>query len=249
VTGAVTGNGPVDGPVDAPGDGPGDDGLRVLTWNVWKMFGDPLAVHRVLREARPDLVCLQEGPARPWSTRSLARLAEAGGLSLVTGGRAAAGNALLCSARVRVEAAESFRFAPANRWIQRRGVVLSTVGLGDDGPRVRLAGTHLSLDPAERRAHVAALTARLAEPGPPCVVVGDLNEPAGGPAWLALAEVAGDPAPGSGPTFPARGPRRRIDAVLTAPSLRVTEYAPFCPDPQLAARASDHLPVLAVLRF
>jgi endonuclease/exonuclease/phosphatase family metal-dependent hydrolase len=224
-----------------------DPGVRVLTWNVWKMFGDPLAVRRVLVAARPDVVCLQEGPARFWSTWMLTRLAEGAGLRFVTGGRAAAGNALLCSPRMRVEAAESLRFRPANRWIQRRGAVLATVGPAG-GPALRLAGTHLSLDPGERRAHVAALLDRLSAPGPPCVVTGDLNESAGGPAWLALAAVASDPVEGSAPTYPARAPRRRIDAVLTAPSLSVTDYGPFCPDPHLAARASDHLPVLAVVR-
>src|SRR3954466_16383827 len=95
--------------------------IRLLSWNIWKSFGDPLAVHRVLRAAEPDLVCLQEAPALPGSTWPLTRRARATGLPWGAGGRRAAGNAMLCSSRIQVHRAETVRFRPLNWWIQRRG--------------------------------------------------------------------------------------------------------------------------------
>ncbi len=235
--------------------------IRVLSWNVWKLFGDPLAVHRVLRAAEPDLVCLQEAPALLWSTRQLTALARAAGLHLVAGGRSAAGNAMLRSSRVQVHEAEAIRFRPLNWRIQRRGAVLATVGLAGESP-LQVVGVHLGLDPVERRAHVQELLARLsASPvstgrvatgrvatGLPVVVAGDLNELPGGPSWQALAEVAMDPSTEAAPTFTAARPRKRIDAVLTGPGIEILEYGQWQPDPRDVALASDHLPVLAVIR-
>ena len=254
--------------------------LRVLSWNVWKMFGDPLAVHRVLRAAEPDLVCLQEAPVLPGSSRRLAALARAAGLRVVVGGRSAAGNAMLCSPRMEIDQAEAIRFQPLNRWIQRRGAVLATVGLGG-GPRFQVAGVHLGLDATERRMHVADLIARLTSGGPAVagdravvpsglpvvpaglavvpsglpvvpsglpVVAGDLNELAGGPSWQALAPLVSDPAPQGPPTFSVARPRRRIDVILTGAGIETLEYGQWQPDPRDARLASDHLPVLSVIR-
>ena len=225
-----------------------DDTLRVLSWNVWKLFGDPLAVHRVLRAAEPDLVCLQEAPARLPSTWQLAALARASGLRVVAGGRSGAGNAMLRSSRVRVHAATAFRFRPLNWRIQRRGAVLASISVGPAGPRIQVAGVHLSLDPAERRAHVGELLDRLTAHRLPCVVAGDLNEGAGGPSWQALTAVVTDPAPDAAATFPVARPRKRIDVVLTGPGIEILEYGQWQPDPHDVARASDHLPVLARIR-
>jgi endonuclease/exonuclease/phosphatase family metal-dependent hydrolase len=224
--------------------------IRVLSWNIWQMYGDPLAVHRVLRAAEPDLVCLQEAPELPLlpgSSRRLAALARACGLQVVAGGRSAAGNAMLRSSRIRVHSAEAVRLPPSNKWSQRRGFVVATVGL-DSGPLFRVAAVHLSLDPVERLAHVAQLLARLSVDELPVVVAGDLNEPTGGPSWQALATVATDPAPHAPVTFSAVRPRRRIDAVLTAPEIETLEYGQWRPDPRDTAVASDHLPVLSVIR-
>ena len=221
--------------------------IRLLSWNIWKLFGDPLAVHRVLRSAEPDLVCLQEAPAMPWSTWQLSALARASGLTLVAGGRSGAGNAMLCSSRLQVEEAEAFRFRPLNRWIQRRGAVLASVGLSG-GPQVQVAGVHLSLDPGERHAHVKELVARLSANRLPSVVAGDLNELPGGPSWQALAVVATDPAPDAAVTFTVARPRKRIDVVLTGPGIETVEYGQWQPDLRDAGLASDHLPVLTLIR-
>jgi endonuclease/exonuclease/phosphatase family metal-dependent hydrolase len=82
------------------------------------------------------------------------------------------------------------------------------------------------------------------------VLAGDLNEPPGGPAWQALADVVHDPGAGSAPTFSARHPRRRIDAVLAAPGLEVLDYGwPPGVAEEDVLMASDHRPVLATIRL
>jgi endonuclease/exonuclease/phosphatase family metal-dependent hydrolase len=234
------------------------------------MYGDPLAVHRVLRAADADLVCLQEAPRLPGiAGRQLAALARAGGLIPVVGGRSAAGNAVFRSGRVRVRDARALTFPKAHWRLERRGAVLVTVGLpagpgsepagpptGRSGPErlARVGGMHLSLDPAERLDHVRRLIKWLSAAGLPMIVAGDLNERPGGPVWQALASIVSDPAsapgdPGPGPTFPVRGLRARIDAVLTGPGVTTLEYGQWQPDPRDIRLASDHLPVLAQLRF
>ena len=222
------------------------EGLRVLSWNVRDLLGDPLAVARVLRAARPDVACLQEAPRWPGSRWRLAALARNAGLHFVAGGRVSAGTALLCSARAQVVAAEAFGL-PVEGWRTRpRGAVLATLGLPGEPP-LHVACIHLGLTETERAVHVGLLRARMASVGEAVVVCGDLNEPPSGPSWRALTGLVADPAPGAPPTFPARHPHRRIDAVLAGPGVRVLDYAGWAPDMRDVRRASDHAPVLAVL--
>ena len=48
-------------------------------------------------------------------------------------------------------------------------------------------------------------------------MLGDLNEPPGGPTWTSLTSVLVDVDPMGDPTFPAIEPRQRIDAILRVP--------------------------------
>jgi endonuclease/exonuclease/phosphatase family metal-dependent hydrolase len=232
-----------------PGPGPGT-GLRLLTWNVHDLLGDPLAVATVLRDAAPDVVCLQEAP-RVWRTRTkLASLARSANLLFVTGGRDSAGTALLCSMRAEVTREAAIRL-PTTGWRTRpRGLAHARVGLPGTRP-LHVLSVHLGLTPDERAAHVALLRELAAGgtggDGGGLVVAGDLNETPGGPSWRALADLVADPAPGAPPTFPARRPNRRLDAVLVSPGVAVHEYAAWQPDDALVRRASDHRPVLAVV--
>jgi endonuclease/exonuclease/phosphatase family metal-dependent hydrolase len=228
--------------VASDADGPA---LRVLTWNVHDLLGDPLAVSAVLRSAAPDVVCLQEGPRLVRSRYKLASLARSAGLLFVAGGRASAGTAMLCSMRAVVTGETAVRL-PTSGWRTRpRGLVHARVGLPGTAS-LHVASVHLGLTPEERSHHVA-LVVELMSGSPAVVVAGDLNEPPGGPSWVALSALAADPAPGSPPTFPARFPDRRIDAVLAGPGVAVLEYGGWRPDEALVKRASDHHPVLAVL--
>lgn len=232
----------------APGPG---HRLRVLTWNLHGLRDDVAAVRRVLSAAGADVVCLQESPKLPGSRIRLAALARATGLLFVAGGRQTAGPALLVSPRLAVHDAYAFRL-PRRHWRSLpRGAVLAQVSLpGSD--RIALACVHLGLDPVERLQHAELVRDRLAAvaAGRPAVVAGDLNERPGQPAWTAWLPLVTDPAPEPGAaTFPAQGANVRIDAVLVDPRLRVQEYGVPALDPEDLRRASDHLPVHAVIEL
>jgi endonuclease/exonuclease/phosphatase family metal-dependent hydrolase len=80
----------------------------------------------------------------------------------------------------------------------------------------------------------------------PVVLAGDLNETPGGGAWRMLADGLVDGgAADNEPTFPAREPGRRIDAILSDPRITVAGWRVVGTD--TARRASDHLPVVADL--
>ncbi len=226
------------------GDGPV---LRVMTWNVRDLLGDPFALTRVLRACAPDVVCLQEGARWPGSRRRLSRVARRAGLRLVAGGRASAGTALLVGPRTVVRDAEAVRL-PVRGWRTRpRGYVRGRVWLLGGRP-VQVTCLHLGLDPGERARHVGLLLEGLPTPDAavPVLLAGDLNERPDGPSWVRLAARATDRGTGSGATFRAGRPRHRIDVVLVDPSLAVRSYGvPAGVDEADVVAASDHRPVLA----
>ena len=237
--------------------------LRVLSYNVRELADDTAALARVLRAAAPDVVCLQEAPTRLLTAPRLGALAAATGLQVAATGRAGAGAALLVSERVRVERA-AVRALPVplvRRWrpVRRRGCAEALVRVRADGgwsAPVGVRSVHLGLDAGERLDHCRRLAdlddaggSLPAAAGDRIVVAGDLNEPPDGPAQRFLRARLADPL-GAGPhppTFPARRPRRRIDAVLVGPGLRVVDAgAVEAPEEDLAA-ATDHRPVRADL--
>jgi endonuclease/exonuclease/phosphatase family metal-dependent hydrolase len=80
--------------------------------------------------------------------------------------------------------------------------------------------------------------------GTPLVIAGDLNERPTERAGRVLANGPHDAGEADdAPTFPARQPRRRIDAVLVDPRLRVVA----CRTLTGYARATDHCPVIVDL--
>ncbi|GAB6897896.1 endonuclease/exonuclease/phosphatase family protein [Kineosporia succinea] len=219
-----------------------------MSWNIRHLQGDPLAVHRVVRAAAPDVLCVQEGPRVPGSHGQFARLARACGLHHLAGGRTAGSNAVFTSGRVRTRDVATFTF-PLGHWRDnRRGVVLATVQPLSGGPALRVASAHLPTDQGQRLQHVRTLARQLGDFGLPAVLAADLNEGPGGPCWQALEPLVADPAPGAPATYPADGPRHRIDAILTGRGVEVLEYGTWTPDEADVKLASDHRPVVAELR-
>lgn len=221
--------------------------LRVMTYNVRSLRDDVDAIASVVQACGPDVVLLQEAPRfLRWRSKRAA-LARRCGLVVATADRPG-GLCILTALRVQVE---STGFAPLPKTKRRhqRAVVSAVVSAG--GSSWRLASTHLSTDRAERVGHLPALRSALSIGAPPPLVVGaDVNEDPDGPVFRELADdlqdcfaLAGD---GPGPTVPATAPRRRIDAIFAAGSLAV-ESCEVVSLPGVE-RASDHLPVLAVLR-
>jgi endonuclease/exonuclease/phosphatase family metal-dependent hydrolase len=208
--------------------------VRVLTWNVRSLRDDAAGVAHVIRAVAPDIALIQEAP-RLWRWRSTcARLARESGLVVVTGGRPAAGNLLMCSMRMRVVSSYDIVLPKRSR-LHHRGAATAVLEL--DGLQVRVLGTHLDLDPTARLGSALRLREAMYD-----VIGADVNEEPGGPAWAALSRGLVDVAEGAGPTFSVARPRRRIDALFVAPSWQATSCVLVEPGP-----VSDHMPIVAEL--
>ncbi|MFJ3902051.1 endonuclease/exonuclease/phosphatase family protein [Streptomyces sp. NPDC090025] len=225
--------------------------VRVLSYNVRSMRDDEDALARVIRACAPDVVCVQEAPRFFRWRKHAARLAAKSELVMLSGGATAAGPLLLCSLRATVERTEDV-LLPLTPGRHRRGLATAVVRLG--GARLGLISCHLSLATEERTAQAGLVLDRVAALGTPyTLVAGDLNERPGGPAWTRLTKDLTDgweAAPwGTEHTFPATAPDRRIDAILTTPGIEVLSCGvPPDLDRRDLETATDHLPVLAVVR-
>lgn len=210
--------------------------MRVVVWNVRSLRDGAAGVAAVLRGLDADLVVLQEAPRLLLWRSSRALLARRAGLQAV--GRSwAAGNQLYARPGTPVTAAGEVPM-PRRPRLHRRAVALAELVV--DGVPLVLAGTHLDLDPQARLD--SARRVRAALPATRLVLGADVNDVPGSPAWQALAQGLVDARAGCGPTFPARAPRRSIDALLVSPDLRVLS----CEVVDSGA-ASDHRPLLATL--
>ena len=223
--------------------------LRLLSYNVRSLRDDRDAVAAVIRACEPDVVCVQEAPRfLRWRSKRAA-LARLSGLVVATADRTG-GLMVMTSLRAKV-LATSFARLPKSPKRHQRAVVGATVELG--GARWRVASVHLSLDDSERLSHLPHLWEALRpDYDVPLVVAGDINERPDGAVWRELASrlqdcyvVAGASSPGD--TYSAARPHKRIDAVFADKRLEVLECRAVNGVPGLDV-ASDHLPVLAVLR-
>lgn len=218
--------------------------LRVLSWNVHGLRDDTGALARIVRHLDPDVMCVQEAPKYfRWRARCAA-LARELGIVYVTGGGSTGGTALLAHLRVDVTAAEEVCLSRQWGWPDR-GVAAASVARG--GAELVVTSIHLPLDAQQRLAHARrALAVTRGVGGPYALVAGDINERPGGQAWQLLAEGGlRDLGPGSGPTFPADDPNRRIDGVLATSGVEVVDYRVV--EAAGVERASDHRPVLVTV--
>jgi endonuclease/exonuclease/phosphatase family metal-dependent hydrolase len=224
--------------------------LRVVSWNVRDLLGDPAAVRRVVRALAPDVLCLQEAPRRlPGVTRNR-RLARACGLRFVGGGRPSGGTAVMLAPRVRVRSLVAARLPVHGHLTRTRGFVVAELvaQLDDRQAGFTVACAHLPLEASLRVRHAQMIAGALEVRPVPRVLCGDLNESPGSPAWRILEDSVGpDPAPDAAPTFPAGRADQRPDVVLVGAGLKVEAYGDGGADPEDVRRASDHVPVVAVL--
>jgi endonuclease/exonuclease/phosphatase family metal-dependent hydrolase len=228
--------------------------LRVLSYNIRSLRDDGEALSRVIHACAPDLVCVQEAPRFLLARRQLRRLAASAGLTSVCGGRPTHGPAVLARPGVQVVAHREVAL-PRTRGLHARGLAVATVR--HEGHELTVGSLHLGLRPEERLRNVAGIAAALGGvPSERLILAGDVNEPPGGPAWLALQALglrdAYAAAPrGAEPTFSSARPRRRIDAVFVGAALHVLGCG--VPDQLPGVRAgdltaaTDHLPVVAEL--
>ncbi|WP_306858559.1 endonuclease/exonuclease/phosphatase family protein [Streptosporangium brasiliense] len=225
--------------------------LRVASYNVRSMKDDVVALGRVITALHADVLCVQEAPRFLCWRRRRRRLAASGGLT-VAAGRRPGGVAVLVGPGVRLLHGEGhllkFFFG-----LERRAIAIAVVEAG--GQRVAVGSVHLDLHEGARLHHageaLALLRAAADRFGALPVLAGDINEHSEGPAWRHLAGHLTDCYPvsprGDGFTFPARGPRHRIDAIFAVAGLPVLSCGGAEADPADLAAATDHLPVVAEL--
>ena len=235
--------------------------LRVLTYNIHHGEGtdrklDLARIARVISDAKPDLVALQEVDKKTRRTRGVDQPDELAKLTGMNGafGRGIDfeggeyGNAVLSRFNIDSTAVHAL---PVKEGEERRCALVVTVRPWDAGPQVVFVATHLNhRDEAERVREVEAIHRVLADEKRPTILAGDLNSrPATPPvqrfagAWL---DAAGAAKAESSLTFPSDKPVRRIDYVLLRPAAqwRVVETA-VLDEPV----ASDHRPMLAVVEW
>jgi endonuclease/exonuclease/phosphatase family metal-dependent hydrolase len=221
--------------------------LRVLTWNVRSLRDDVDAIAAVVRECAPDVMAVQEAPRFARWRSKRAALARRCGLLVATADRPG-GLVVFTTLRTQVDGT-SFTLLPKTPRHHQRAVATASVTL--DGASWCVASVHLSTDPTERQRQLPSLLAALPS-GAPLVVAGDVNEGPVGPVFRRLASrfqdcfVAAGAGDATGATSPSASPVRRIDAIFADPAVTVVSCQVV--DTPGVERASDHRPVLAVLR-
>ena len=235
--------------------------MRVATYNVHAWVGadgrhDPPRCLAVVAELAADIVGMQEvtllDPAAadrgsPLAERvhhTEARLAEATGMSVVTGptmrrATGSFGNVLL--SRHPITAVRRHDLSASDR--EPRGALDVEVEL--HGRRERVLVCHLGLNAAERTRQVRMLVELLrTPPGAPAILLGDLNQ--WFPLWGAARPLNAlfDKGPPRR-SFPARFPVLPLDRILVRPGDRVQRVVAH--RSRLSRQASDHLPVYAEL--
>jgi len=215
--------------------------IRVLSYNIRALRDDADAVSAVMRVCAPDIVCVQEAPRfLRWRSKRAA-IARKAGLVVATADRPA-GLMILVSMRTQV-VSTSFRLLSKSPSLHQRAVCSAAVRVG--GVRLDVASVHLSLDADERRRHLPELWSALPSDHTSLVVAADVNEGPEGVVWGELASTLRDA--GGGNTYSATSPHKRIDGIFVGSGLEVVECRAVDDVPGVE-RASDHLPVLAVLR-
>lgn len=239
--------------LDLPRSGPQPDGaelVRVLSYNIRSQRDDRRALARVIRSCEPDLVCVQESP-RYWRPEGqaawLAR--NTGTVVLAGGGRTAAGPLLLGGLRVEVLGRHD-RLLPKHRGMHARGFASAVLRIGRAVP-FALTSCHLSFIGPERVQQFELLHEQ-GSISPYSVIAGDFNEHPEDAGWRKLAEAYQDgwaTSPWGGEYTSRPGdPLQRLDAVFASPGIEVLSCGvPPLPVAELLA-ATDHLPVVAVLR-
>lgn len=225
--------------------------LRIASWNIHKAVGtdrrrDAERVLAGIAALQADIVALQEADFRLGDRPSALprdRITTLTGLLPLPIGRNAVslgwhGNAILARPGIHVAGLEHLDL-PGH---EPRGAVL--VDLDTPVP-LRLVAVHLGLLRAARRRQLDAIKAALnRHPARPTVILGDFNEHS---RRVGLGRIATPfvilP---TAATFPARRPILPLDRIVHSPDL---DLVPLSPARGTGAQPSDHLPLLAELRW
>ena len=247
-----------------PGPNTCDSSLRLVTYNIHKGIGGLDRRYRieriveVLQGCHGDFIFLQEvdeGVPRSRHERQVDVLGDALGFAHrsffpnVKLKRGHYGNALL--SRFPIDHAENIDLTISVK--KRRSALHArlSVNINDQAVRLWLFNTHLGLAEFERRMqlrrilgfqHQHRMSGHIAS-----VIAGDFND-----VWGRLGKTVMEPEgyQGSGKqilTFPAARPLRPLDRVFVRGPVEITHS--YRSRQKLARQASDHLPLVADLRF
>lgn len=228
--------------------------LRVVSYNIHGGVGSdghfvPNRIVDVLREIDADIVALQEVESRITGFDMLEFLGANLSLQAIPGPTLLTatgdyGNGLLT--RLPVLTSRGIDLSIPHR--EARGAIDAELTTAfTDAAALRVIATHLGLHPAERRAQVQTLLSIFeSDRNLPTVFMGDVNEwyLIGRPLLWLHRHFLRTPAPA---TFPARLPLFALDRIWVKPrTLLQTLYVHRSP---LARKASDHLPIVAMLKI
>ncbi|TNF17494.1 MAG: endonuclease [Rhodobacteraceae bacterium] len=217
--------------------------LRLASYNIRKAVGldwrrDPGRICDVLAEIDAEIVVLQEADKRVGTREGvlpLDRLAQEMGyhladVSIRPQSHGWHGNALLVRDGYRI--AETRRIDLPS--VEPRGAV--SVRLG--APSLEVIGVHLGLNGTMRRRQLAVLGDHVRTAGHPVVIAGDFNEWRRGSDHVEDLGQVIEP----GASFHASVPVAALDKFILCGDLRPMSF--HVHRSPLAARASDHLPVV-----
>jgi endonuclease/exonuclease/phosphatase family metal-dependent hydrolase len=229
--------------------------LTIATYNMQKGFGHdmrrlPDRTHQVIAAINPDILALQEADRR-FRTRAgvldLARLHEETGLSPVPLGEKTGSDAhgwhgnLLLTRDALIRNVRTLRLPG----VEPRGAVITD--LSHNGRNLRVIAAHMGLLSYSRKSQARQLAEEIAEDGTPTILMGDLNEWRRGatsplaPLFSRFTQV------GMGPSFPAAAPLLALDRIFVSGATAAFDVSVHDTGP--ARRASDHLPLVARIRF
>jgi len=241
--------------------------LRVMTYNVHTCIGmdgklAPERIARLIARYAPDVVALQEldvGRARTEGMDQAHLIARY--LEMDFHFHPAMhieeeryGDAIMTHLPMRLVKADILPGLPGKPRLEPRGALW--VAINVDGIEYQLLNTHLGLSSSERRLQAEALLGPdwLGHPDcrGPVVLCGDFNALPSSPVCRRLRTRLNDAqieldSHRPRRTFFAHFPVVRIDHVFVDPAIEVLDIE--VPDTELARVASDHLPLIAELRF
>lgn len=243
------------------------DILRVMTYNVHSCVGmdgklDAKRVSRVIAQARPDVVALQEldvGRLRTLHLDQAHLISRYLNMDFhfhpaMHVEEERYGDAILTHLPHRLIKTGILPGLSGKPHLEPRGALWVAIDL--HGKEIQIINTHLGLDQRERTAQVEALLGDewLANETchDPVVVCGDFNALPSSTVCRQLGKqlrdvqiVARNHSPKN--TFPTRFPTLRIDHIFISRGLQITGIE--IPNSQIARTASDHLPLVAEFRI